>query len=194
MAEPVNVIFLDVDGVLNSLPYCYSTPADKLADINEENLRNLAAICHAAQAQIVLSSTWRELKDAEDLQCQTMYQQLLKALDRYEMSVDSITPHVHGNRPEEIKAWLEEQAGKQICFVSLDDDFPQEAYDSAGIGHCLVRTRYFCHTASEGGLQEEHVRQALQKLENQHRRFREWTAGGACTPAFWTDGAPQTNL
>ena len=118
-----------------------------------------------------------------------MYRCLLDALDRHGMSVYSATPCIRGNRPKEIRAWLEMQTNRQICFVSLDDDFSQEAYNEAGIGHCLVRTKYFCHTMSEGGLQEEHVRQALQKLENQRRKFQECTAGDVCTPVFWTDKA-----
>lgn len=189
MAESVNVIFLDVDGVLNSLPYCQSTPIGSYADINDDNLKNLAVLRREAQSQIVLSSTWRDLKDAKDLQCKNMYRCLLDALDRHGMSVYSATPCIRGNRPKEIRAWLEMQTNRQICFVSLDDDFSQEAYNEAGIGHCLVRTKYFCHTMSEGGLQEEHVRQALQKLENQRRKFQECTAGDVCTPVFWTDKA-----
>ena len=76
------------------------------------------------------------------------------------------------------------QTDRQICFVSLDDDFSQEAYDETGIGHCLVRTRYFCHTMEEGGLQEEHVRQALQKLENQRCSFQKCVSHSTHTPVF----------
>ena len=64
MTEPINIIFLDVDGVLNSLPYCQTTPIGSYVDISEDNLRNLAVLYRETQAQIVLSSTWRELKDA----------------------------------------------------------------------------------------------------------------------------------
>lgn len=85
------------------------------------------------------------------------------------------------------------QTDRQICFVSLDDDFSQEAYDETGIGHCLVRTRYFCHTMEEGGLQEEHVRQALQKLENQRCSFQKCVSHSTHTPVFWTDSLLQTN-
>ena len=118
MTEPINIIFLDVDGVLNSLPYCQTTPIGSYVDISEDNLRNLAVLYRETQAQIVLSSTWRELKDAGDTQCRNMYQGLLKALGHYGMSVYSMTPRIHGNRPEEIRAWLEMQTDRQICFVS----------------------------------------------------------------------------
>lgn len=193
MTEPINIIFLDVDGVLNSLPYCQTAPIGSYVDISEDNLRDLAVLYRETQAQIVLSSTWRELKDAGDTQCRNMYQGLLKALSHYGMSVYSMTPRIHGNRPEEIRAWLEMQTDRQICFVSLDDDFSQEAYDETGIGHCLVRTRYFCHTMEEGGLQEEHVRQALQKLENQRCSFQKYVSHSTHTPVFWTDSPLQTN-
>ena len=84
MTEPINIIFLDVDGVLNSLPYCQTAPIGSYVDISEDNLRDLAVLYRETQAQIVLSSTWRELKDAGDTQCRNMYQGLLKALGHYD--------------------------------------------------------------------------------------------------------------
>jgi len=114
MTEPINIIFLDVDGVLNSLPYCQTAPIGSYVDISEDNLRDLAVLYRETQAQIVLSSTWRELKDAGDTQCRNMYQGLLKALGHYGMSVYSMTPRIHGNRPEEIRAWLEMQTDRPV--------------------------------------------------------------------------------
>lgn len=40
MTEPINIIFLDVDGVLNSLPYCQTAPIGSYVDISEDNLRD----------------------------------------------------------------------------------------------------------------------------------------------------------
>ena len=44
MTEPINIIFLDVDGVLNSLPYCQTAPIGSYVDISEDNLRDLAVL------------------------------------------------------------------------------------------------------------------------------------------------------
>lgn len=49
------------------------------------------------------------------------------------------------------------------------------------------------HTMEEGGLQEEHVRQALQKLENQRCSFQKCVSHSTHTPVFWTDSLLQTN-
>lgn len=34
MTEPINIIFLDVDGVLNSLPYCQTAPIGICGEIS----------------------------------------------------------------------------------------------------------------------------------------------------------------
>ena len=62
-----NIIFLDIDGVLNSMPYFdkqnHSPPDGKHHEIYDYHLQQLSQIVHTCNAQIVLSSTWRELDD-----------------------------------------------------------------------------------------------------------------------------------
>lgn len=162
-----NIIFLDVDGVLNSLPFCNSRkPSD--IDINAENLKWLSELYHTSHAKIVLSSTWKELAYCSDPFCHRMYQELENSLKKYGMYIFSQTPCVNGNRPAEIKAWLNTyQSNSKICFVSLDDDFHEEDYEKVGIGGHLVQTKYFCNSLEEGGLQQQHVAQALNILAKQ---------------------------
>ena len=125
----------------------------------------LAKIYHACNAKIVLSSSWRELDDASDIHVYWMYEYLVNELARYNMEIISKTPVIDMNRPLEIKTWLDNRVDKdEINFVSLDDDFSKDKYDQYGIGHCLVKTEFFCADTSKGGLQQKHVDKAIEIL------------------------------
>lgn len=167
----MNIIFLDVDGVLNSAahfePFIDAEPADdERYEISDYHLQMLAEIYHACDAQIVLSSSWRTLNDRMDARAHAMYQYLVDSLARYRMTIMSQTPVIGMNRPLEIATWLNSQADREdIRFVSLDDDFQRADYDKYGIGHCLIRTQFFGDKMSEGGLQKRHMKWAIRKLK-----------------------------
>lgn len=172
----MNIIFLDVDGVLNSMAYFKwlkeSGEAlhnnEKYNEISDFHLQMLAKIYHTCNAHIVLTSTWRELDDESDMNCYPMYQYLVNSLAKYDMKIMSKTPVIGMNRPLEIVTWLNNRVDKdEIRFVSLDDDYPLEEYKEQGIEHCLVRTRFFCNELSEGGLQQEHVDRAIAILRGE---------------------------
>ena len=153
----MNIIFLDVDGVLNSLA---DIEYGNQEEITDYHLKMLAEIYHTCNAKIVLSSTWRCLDDDSD--CCGMYQYLLRRLDQYGMTIFSKTPVIGLNRPLEIKSWLENQSKKEkIRFVILDDDFSKEKYDEYGIGEYLIKTEFFCKDITKGGLQQEHTDKAI---------------------------------
>ena len=159
----MNIIFLDIDGVLNSVKY--HTKEKKIKDISDYHLQMLAEIYHKCNAKIVLSSTWRELDCMENEACRKMYKYLLDELARYNMEIISKTPVIEMDRPLEISTWLEEHGGKDSHnFVILDDDWSKEYYDKYDIGDHLVKTIYFCREENEGGLQPEHVEKAIKIL------------------------------
>ena len=169
----MNIIFLDVDGVLNSMAYFKSLKGSgkslhkdgQYNDISDFHLQMLSKIYHTCNAHIVLTSTWRELDDESDMNCYPMYQYLVNSLAKYNMKIISKTPVVNMNRPLEIVTWLDNRVDKdEIKFVSLDDDFSKEDYAEYGIGDCLVHTGFFCNDISEGGLQQEHVDRAIEIL------------------------------
>ena len=167
----MNIIFLDVDGVLNSLAYFESIKVlnkyDKHNEISDFHLKKLSEIYHTCNAQIVLSSTWRELDDPSDMDCYPMYEYLVKSLEKYRMEIISKTPVINMNRPLEIVTWLNNIGDKNsINFVSLDDDFSVEDYAKYGIEDKLIHTEFFCSDISEGGLQQEHVDRAIKILMN----------------------------
>lgn len=172
----MNIIFLDCDGVLNSMAYFKWLKESGNAlhkngeynDISDFHLQMLAKIYHTCNAHIVLTSTWRELDDESDMNCYPMYQYLVESLAKYDMKIISKTPVIDMNRPLEIKTWLDNRIDKDnIKFVSLDDDFSKDDYDKYGIGECLVKTEFFCNELSEGGLQQEHVDKAIEILRGE---------------------------
>lgn len=161
----MNIIFLDIDGVLNSMAYFEQNKGKGRIEISDYHLQMLAKIYHTCDAKIVLSSSWRELDDESDIHVYWMYEYLLSELARYDMKIISKTPVIDMNRPLEIKTWLDNRVDKdKIRFVSLDDDFSKDMYDKYGIGDCLVKTTFYCDDVSEGGLQQEHVDKAIEIL------------------------------
>lgn len=166
----MNIIFLDIDGVLNSLPYFESIKGvkyDKYNEISNFHLKKLSEIYHTCNAQIVLSSTWRELDDPLDMNYYPMYGYLVKSLEKYGMKIMSKTPVINMNRPLEIVTWLNNRNNKDsIRFVSLDDDFSEIDYAKYGIEDKLIHTKFFCNDISEGGLQQDHVDRAIKILMN----------------------------
>lgn len=166
----MNIIFLDIDGVLNSSAYFDSLDDKEKAEyqeISDYHLKMLAKIYHACDAKIVLSSTWRELDDKSDETVYPIYQYLIDSLARYGMEIISKTPFIGLNRPFEIVSWLKSQKDNEdIRFVSLDDDFTKEEYEKYGIGENLVKTEFFCESEGDGGLQQRHVDQAIKILKS----------------------------
>ena len=116
MSTPLRVLFLDIDGVLNSRRTCLAlggiphglTPADvaKLDPVALVLVRNL---CRSAGLSVVVSSTWRILHH---------WDAIGRALDLPTMGA---TPRLGGFRGDEVQAWLEEHPDVQD-WAAVDDD------------------------------------------------------------------------
>lgn len=161
--SPTNIIFLDVDGVLNSMAYL------KGKDIGEEidmrAVERLAEIYKEYDCKIVLSSSWRELCGGETKGPHSMYRYLEDCLGKYGMEIVDVTPMIMSNRPEEIAVWLEKNKSLVKNFVSLDDDFNEKHYKKFGLGGHLIRTQFYVHDETKGGLQDKHVKKAKRILK-----------------------------
>ena len=117
----MKVIFLDIDGVLNSDEYF-----DKISnldiqgieqEIDIEKVKLLREAINETGAKVVLSSSWRYTRKG---------QQLKELLSNYEIYVDS-TPFIQNERGLEIKQWLSENQCIED-FVILDDEL-FDSYD-----------------------------------------------------------------
>jgi hypothetical protein len=153
----MKLIFLDIDGVLNSGAFYRERPPEArlaLSDetwwqemIDAEAVARLNRIIAETGANVVISSSWRIVLDAGALRS------VLKACG-FEGEIIGVTDQlVEGTRGDEIVAWLAHTAHDVEAFAILDDD-----EDMGELVGRLIRTTW------ELGLQDEHVERALELL------------------------------
>lgn len=112
----MKVIFLDIDGVLNTPKTIRRFGFDFIDDIL---VALVARICRETGAKIVLSSSWRTAE--KDLNLARL------VLERHNLEIHDCTPVIKRElieggwvrRHEEIRAWLEEKEVER--FAIIDD-------------------------------------------------------------------------
>lgn len=121
-----NIIFLDIDGVLNDEEYiikCYERHHKPMhmdfVPFNPRSLNNLRRIYDSIlennnEPLIVLSSSWRLNEEAHYI--------VNARLAEYGMYVKETTPYINQKRGEEIIDWLEKHNHLDSPFIILDDD------------------------------------------------------------------------
>lgn len=152
----MKVIFLDIDGVLNSVAYDRERTPDQ-GNIDESRLPLLKRIVDESGAYIVLTSSWRKHWEREVSLCDTVGKELNDTFRKFQLQIADKTPLIGaGQRALEIQRWLDAHEGQVECFVILDDIF-------AGWGSLqshLIKT-----DARIGrGLEQNHVDRALGML------------------------------
>ncbi len=167
----MKIIFLDIDGVLNSAHWWkVRPPLDEYGNSDVHSRRSIdpTAVAHLntivekSGAVIVLSSTWRTMHPLS-------YMQSLLKKRGFTGKIFAATPDFasfsnptddEGNilyirRGKEIQAWLDMLGPDRQpdSFVILDDDD-----DMGHLSNCLVKTTF------QKGLTDEHVIAALEVL------------------------------
>lgn len=133
----MKIIFLDMDGVLNSIEAMIKRHEAKgpaaLYWTDPILVERVNKLIEDTGAYVVVSSTWRKLRSEEEMN------ELLKK-QGVECSMLGCTPnHVprsdgngHGYRGDEIKAWLKEnEKGLNVrvdSFIILDDDSDMDPF------------------------------------------------------------------
>ncbi len=149
------LIFLDIDGVLNSTRWLITASKDgTLAIPSREHIDPAAVgvlnqIVKHTRAKVVISSTWRKIHTLEQMRA------ILKKYD-FEGEVIDVTPdffalrHQRSGKPyvrgDEIHSWLEQNECLGVPFVILDDD------QDMGI-----LRRHLIRTTGEDGLLWSHI-------------------------------------
>ena len=181
----INVIFLDIDGVLNGYNFwnllgwniISKFNSDKLKSwyrditepfgVHERKVKRLAKIVHnTMNTKVVISSCWRFGLQSNNLS----YAQgkLLDLFDKYDIKIYGYTPRSEsGKRDEEIKAWLSKH--KEVNkFIILDDEnfdlqcfMEKELIQTSSVPRGRhIKGKWYENT----GLKRKHVRQAIKML------------------------------
>lgn len=117
----MKVIFLDIDGVLNSVEHSIAAHANKSSTrthrVDPVRVGLLRWLVEQTGAKIVISSTWRY---GHSLQWFEGYFEKLE----WSAPIIGLTPKLDLRRGEEVDAWLRddnEKVGEEITYVIFDD-------------------------------------------------------------------------
>lgn len=159
----MNLVFLDVDDVLNSLR-SRKAQKEKLGFVHsgaylpfdEEALQNLQTLITAINGYIVIHSTWRKYEDHMEI--------LLKKLEEYNIRnrVIGITPIIYvgtyNTKHLEIRAYLD-KTGYNYPFIILEDGQINDDY----------LKKYQIVVNRETGLTKEDIKKAIFIIESQNQ-------------------------
>lgn len=133
----MKILFLDIDGVLNSKRTCEAFDGYPFSALSLENFDKVAIaliqkLCADTECQIVLSSSWRHDSNWKHLAVQFD----LPIIDRTPLNVS-----LSGHRGKEIGVWLEKHP-KITQYAIVDDN--SDMLDE--------QLPYFVQTSAEDGL------------------------------------------
>ena len=155
----MKIIFLDIDGVLNSEMY-EASRKDDCGDgyIDLSRVKLLADIVNATDAKIVLISSLRLDWDKNPDLCGKDGKYINQCLAKYGLSIMDKTPYfsLFTERRKEVLSWLLDYQSEVERFVIIDDM-------KDGWGELDYRV---VNTNPQGyGLEEAHVEKAIELLK-----------------------------
>ena len=149
----MKIIFLDIDGVLNSEKYLRAFGGIGVS-IDMSRLELIKEIVVATGALIVLSTSWREHWDKDEAQCDNIGKEINKIFGLQGLEVFDKTPNLHYRREREIEEWLMLHPETEN-FVVIDDMF----LDSERIRGHFVKTNNY-----KNGIEKENALLAINIL------------------------------
>ena len=164
--EPLKIVFLDIDGVLNSSDFFASNCEEvkkfkydlndtymllkrQMMDIDYKKVAILKEIINETDAKVVITSSWKKLKIFPYVMCNLICEGI---------PIIDITHDKGYDRGTGIKKYLLEHDVDVDGYVILDDDIFND-YDEEIINK-LVKTSFY-----HGGLEEKHAKEIIKKLK-----------------------------
>lgn len=151
----MKIIFLDIDGVLNSEEYFNKIEGLHIEGIESKvdiaKVKLLKKAIDATGAKVVLTSSWRHTTNGRHLK---------QLLLQYNILADS-TPFLKNERGKEIRQWLAEHPNT-ADFIILDDEI-FDSYDEELIEK-LIKISNGNGISFGEGLQPKDVEQIIEKL------------------------------
>ena len=153
----MKIIFLDIDGVLNSVRYDRQRTIDQ-GNIDETRLQLIKKLVDSTEARIVLSSSWRKHWEKDISKCDAIGRDINEVFAKYQLAIYDKTECLPSNdRAEEIRKWLNRQ-GNIEAFVIFDDI-------AFGWGNNLQEHLIKTNPRIGFGLEEKHIQKAIELLE-----------------------------
>lgn len=153
----MKIIFLDIDGVLNSIRYDRQRTIDQ-GNIDETRLQLIKKLVDATEARIVLSSSWRKHWGKDISKCDAIGRDINEVFEKYHLAIYDKTECLPSNdRAEEIRKWLNRQ-GNIEAFVIFDDI-------AFGWGNDLQEYLIKTNPRIGFGLEEKHIQKAIELLK-----------------------------
>ena len=153
----MKVIFLDIDGVLNSSVYDRQR-SENDGNIDRTRLWLLKKLVDKTGAKIVLSSSWRNHWEKNYDECDDVGKKIIMDFASAGLEIYDKTPKVgYLERSEEIRMWLKENPEVK-SFVIFDDN----RYGWGDLSENFILTNYRIGR----GLEEEHIKQALEIIKD----------------------------
>ena len=122
--ELVKVLFLDIDGVLNS-NYWNETHQKEISDgtlLDEEKIKILASLIHKTKAKIILHSGWRFWFDDKLCPICTQARSLVEMLANEGLSIDGLTPDFTTEEIRRTKKFSLVKAKEILSWLQSHDD------------------------------------------------------------------------
>ncbi len=150
----MKILFLDIDGVLNSERYIRKCGRCGLL-IDPTRLALVKMIVDATDAKIVLTTSWREHWDIDVNGCDSVGCEINDVFSEIGLRIFDKTPSIDRNREKEIEEWLSYNYPIDN-FVVIDDCF----LDSKTIRGHFVKTDNY-----SDGIDESNVEEAIKILK-----------------------------
>lgn len=179
----MKVIFLDIDGVLNTSETFkrrrkeYEKTKVWNIEIDLDRIARLKYIINMTGAKIVLSSAWRLSlirKNGDFLTYSNEAKQFLDILKSFGLSIYDKTSNINQKRCLEIKEWLK---GKNIeSFIIIDDETSDlmEFCNKELIKTSFLKDGVMLENMDDcAGLCDEHVDKAIAILNSNEYKYKE---------------------
>lgn len=154
------VIFLDIDGVLNT-----SFTKERQGVIDEFRVAYLAEVVHKTRAKIVLTSTWRYNFDRGIFSLKPISKstkELVKTLKKHKVKISDLLPDTpNDQRAEDIFNYIQKHHVTQ--FIILDDEL--FTYQPLSLDKHLVRTKFDARDEKDTGFTKEMIQISIELLE-----------------------------
>ncbi len=149
------VIFLDVDGVLNSEETGFGGFFGMEKVLTKDDVKwggelvdRIRRVVEEADASIVISSTWRRHFDI------IKFREMFSLYNWPDVPIIDMTPKLHQGRGLEVNAWLQKHPVDRYVII---DDVDQFLAD---------QKPYYIQTSIMTGITEEDAEQAIKILNN----------------------------